>query len=729
MQNIEPSSQNIEGKYSNNLTNNPNYESEIIIIQKPIYIDEYFNQNNFRQKPPIILETNNKMDNDHINERKIFEKNALINNNVNNDFTKELNSNILNHDFQQKNNNLHPKIIVQKIMNKENRQKNFQDFPEDNKILSNKLNDTPISKGFSEKKSNYQYIIKNVKKINQPLKKEKNVFNDISEYQEKKVNEMNINHIREELKLIHDNRKYNYDNKVQRINPAKINIPVSQKLVERMLGLSENKQTQEKKEKKITPVQPYELINNQKIINIKERNITPIQGKIPKVENDDKEIDVANSILRQNIKINNYHNNHIKNNSKIIQNQINQNNNQNITPPQNLHINNKDITNVNKIPQKNHQPLTIIQKLPPRPILENKNILKTRSNIPNHQQQILNNNTNNYNPYHQNNNNFIQNQNFAPNNNQEKINLNENNVNQKITRIIDDQPRNSDEIDVLKNMNIRVQKIPNINHQLPKNQNLLYNNMNVIRPNLNMNNVQIQNNLNLQQSNNKKNQVVNDEESNENIPFQQNIVPSNIVSQPQLQQIPDGTIIGNIIIKNGKAYYINPSLNKNVNPNVNSNINYNNIHLQNNINQQQNANQIQKNNFYPQKQNISNNINNNGNQLNNPKPPKPVTNNHAQVKNIIKKKKLTRAARILKAKDSNDHKPALQHKVERNRPVYAIPPNKKRAISQGKPFNLINKYYDENYILEDDEEINDKNEEAPNIKIAQNISDDNKSEN
>ena len=53
-------------------------------------------------------------------------------------------------------------------------------------------------------------------------------------------------------------------------------------------------------------------------------------------------------------------------------------------------------------------------------------------------------------------------------------------------------------------------------------------------------------------------------------------------------------------------------------------------------------------------------------------------------------------------------KSVIQHKIERKRPVYNLPPSQKRSVSQGKPFNLINKYYDENFILEDDEEENIK---------------------
>ena len=80
-----------------------------------------------------------------------------------------------------------------------------------------------------------------------------------------------------------------------------------------------------------------------------------------------------------------------------------------------------------------------------------------------------------------------------------------------------------------------------------------------------------------------------------------------------------------------------------------------------------------------------------------------------------KKPKNSRINKIIKLKEMNEHKPTKQYQIERKRPVYAVPPSKKRSVSQGKPFILIHKYYDENYILEDDEEEASKNEENSNI--------------
>ena len=49
-------------------------------------------------------------------------------------------------------------------------------------------------------------------------------------------------------------------------------------------------------------------------------------------------------------------------------------------------------------------------------------------------------------------------------------------------------------------------------------------------------------------------------------------------------------------------------------------------------------------------------------------------------------------------------KTVIQHNIERKRPVFTLPPSQKRSVSEKKSFNIIHKYYDENFILEDDEE-------------------------
>lgn len=94
------------------------------------------------------------------------------------------------------------------------------------------------------------------------------------------------------------------------------------------------------------------------------------------------------------------------------------------------------------------------------------------------------------------------------------------------------------------------------------------------------------------------------------------------------------------------------------------------------------------------------------NKLNNPKELKSKRINK-KGKSTITNKKMT------KISEYNEHKPTKQYKIERKRPVFAVPPSKRRSLSQGKPFNIIRKYYDESYILEDDEEDASKNENCP----------------
>ena len=54
----------------------------------------------------------------------------------------------------------------------------------------------------------------------------------------------------------------------------------------------------------------------------------------------------------------------------------------------------------------------------------------------------------------------------------------------------------------------------------------------------------------------------------------------------------------------------------------------------------------------------------------------------------------------------NDIQTVQPQKPKKKRPVYKIPPSKKRAVSQGRSLAFIHKYYDENFILEEDNEDN-----------------------
>ena len=59
---------------------------------------------------------------------------------------------------------------------------------------------------------------------------------------------------------------------------------------------------------------------------------------------------------------------------------------------------------------------------------------------------------------------------------------------------------------------------------------------------------------------------------------------------------------------------------------------------------------------------------------------------------------------------NNDILTVEPQKPKKRRPVYKIPPSKKRAVSQGRSLAFIHKYYDENFIMEEDNENGSDNE-------------------
>ena len=72
---------------------------------------------------------------------------------------------------------------------------------------------------------------------------------------------------------------------------------------------------------------------------------------------------------------------------------------------------------------------------------------------------------------------------------------------------------------------------------------------------------------------------------------------------------------------------------------------------------------------------------------------------------------------IYNNKNELRNKRIIHNKVKRRRPVFKIPPCKKMSVSQGKSLNFIHKYYDENFILEeDDEEEKINKEKMPNTE-------------
>ena len=140
---------------------------------------------------------------------------------------------------------------------------------------------------------------------------------------------------------------------------------------------------------------------------------------------------------------------------------------------------------------------------------------------------------------------------------------------------------------------------------------------------------------------------------------------------------------------------------------------------------------IQNDNIYNINNNINNNINQNINQRNNRFENLPKyaeinlnlnTDNNINSNNIdnVQQKKQQKIINIVKEvkteeKGENTIKVIEPQKPKKRRPVFKIPPSKKRAISQGKALTFIHKYYDENFILEEDnEDIGSDNENKKN---------------
>ena len=140
---------------------------------------------------------------------------------------------------------------------------------------------------------------------------------------------------------------------------------------------------------------------------------------------------------------------------------------------------------------------------------------------------------------------------------------------------------------------------------------------------------------------------------------------------------------------------------------------------------------IQNDNIYNINNNINNNINQNINQRNNRFENLPKyaeinlnlnTDNNINSNNIdnVQQKKQQKIINIVKEvkteeKGENTIKVIELQKPKKRRPVFKIPPSKKRAISQGKALTFIHKYYDENFILEEDnEDIGSDNENKKN---------------
>ena len=469
---------------------------------------------------------------------------------------------------------------------------------------------------------------------------------------------------------------------------------------------------------------PISPANNVNELSQGPKNIPPI----PQQQNSN-----ANSIKNQNIDFAPNQNNIIQfppdmNSAKKQNIKLTQNNQQNL---QNINIAQKLNFNIFQQPSNNAQPLqNNIQQTPNNTNQTVGNIFQNNINANLLPPQIISRNPN-LNKIQNNNNGFERN----------PLNINKN------ISINNIPPSNI----------AHVTKINNEQNNIPINQQKINNNV------LNKNNIYIneQQNMNIIEDKNAfQNYQMNNYQNNQNKETEQKL-NENIQKLQFLMQLPNYTKIGNFIIKDRKVYYLNQSQENSNNSNnnipkivLNLDNNKENINpLNNNYIQKQQQKPIQQNQYSNYITNIEiinnniNNINTNNNQLENIKhlnfenqvsfseqllnfthyQQSNLTENSPQIdqkfnpqqlknaKKVTKKPKNSRINKIMRLKEMNEHKPTKQYQIERKRPVYAVPPSKKRSVSQGKPFILIHKYYDENYILEDDEEEASKNEENSNI--------------
>ena len=137
------------------------------------------------------------------------------------------------------------------------------------------------------------------------------------------------------------------------------------------------------------------------------------------------------------------------------------------------------------------------------------------------------------------------------------------------------------------------------------------------------------------------------------------------------------------------TYSTQTLINNNIDTNITTNNNY------------QSQNYSQRSNRFLEDQNYMNaNINNymNQNQQND-------LFNDAEIDKFLKK------ANSGQIQNQENQILEIPKQKPKRRPVFKIPPSKKRAISQGRSLAFIHKYYDENFILEEENEDNGSDNE------------------
>ena len=432
---------NVSSEYGNEGKNKTNTQKTIIVQKfknKDNNSNNYLDININKNIKPVNIDINIEIDNIHSNNIKKISQNNIIDNDSKS-INKE-NKNIFNLINQNRNVNSEQKIIIQKISNKvckiqEKRSFKKEEVPKITKLSKNKnisfihnLSDNDITTSESLQPKYNQSLDENSNLLNNNINEETESNNNISEEFKNPKNEafnrikennqyilrnnnnninnennngnnnesIKINDIREELRLIHDNRKYNYDRKIQKNSHNKNQVPQSKKIVEKILGLNE-KQIENKIPDK-TNISIYDIKSHDtprinilyNINNNSNKNLLDIERK-----NISQKKNLDTGLNNNNTNYNNNINNNIKVDPKIINLNRNLYSNQSgmILPPPNLKENHLNDTNnnpeliTNNLNQNNNNQQKLNMVLPNVNIiyqqnqLQNINIIKKKTII------------------------------------------------------------------------------------------------------------------------------------------------------------------------------------------------------------------------------------------------------------------------------------------------------------------------------------------------------------
>ena len=575
---------------------------------------------------------------------------------------------------------------------------------------------------------NYTHQIQS-KRINSNIQQNQNYANNTQNIQNAyKVNN-NINN------NVNYNRKYNYENNDNNMFLVQIgknynNYNNNQQIVNPNYNIQNTKMQN-------TNVQN---INNNKYINYYSNNNKPPQIQ-PIIKTSNPNINQNHHNPNIIINNNNLHHHQTNNNNINLNNLYNNNIINNINQQKQQQILNNNISNINNINQKKQQQQIInnnmnninninklnTPKIQNPPIQINNNIKQNQNQIPN-QNIILNNqNINGYPPQQQK---IIQ----PPIQPQIKKVVPKPIVNTRKNQMLEEPPDNMRNRGRHQNQNNEyfnnTMPIPKSNKEILLNENYnKYNANNVVNSQKIISNqgytfYSKKDKYNFYNAPQRINQLCyiapkRPKTATKTPNINNNNIQSNKIAQNReyidqygnILVLFNGQLVDKRLLGNNKdmnyqnkdnVFYNEELINNNINANVNTNI-------ENNLftntyplpgQKQQYSTQTLINNNDINNINIQNYQNQTYNQRNN-RFIEQTDNyiNNPDINNLFKK---SNSGQIMQQEIK-----VVEPQKKKKRPVFKIPPSKKRAISQGRSLAFIHKYYDENFILEEDEENSD----------------------